>query len=217
MDFDARSDQTAAGRIGAWDFVGIVGEGGASARPRPDSFSVLWLVDGTATVTADDDLNERVQDGEAIAVTAAGTPAVSVDAAGAFGVRLDAHFGDPATGTALEIYDPEPFTLRSVITKESGEARVFVGSMFGQTSPVEAPAELVAAELRIAPGAEIAMVLDERFEHGLLALDEGVQLQNTPVPVGEVGVTGAGTKTWGVKNTGGEWARAVVVGGLPTP
>ena len=100
-------------------------------------------------------------------------------------------------------------------TRVSGEARVFAGEMFGQTSPVATDSDIVAAEIRVAPGAEIAFTLNPDFEHGFLALSEGLSLQNVEVPRGEVASTEAGTTTWGVKNASEAWAYAVIFGGAP--
>ena len=59
------------------------------------------------------------------------------------------------------------------------------------------------------------MVLNEAFEYGLLAVTDGIEVQRVAVPRGEVGYTGTGNKTWGVKNTSNSPARAVLFGGEP--
>ena len=202
--------------IGAWDFAAV-----GRLAPKPGRFSVLLPFHATFTLTDRRHLTEAVAAGQGAVVTSGGEVLVDVGSS-AYGVQLDAVVGDGAgsgasSGAAaestVEIYQPEPFTLRSVTTKRVGQARVFVGSMFGQTSPVVPPSPLVAAEIRLAPGAEVAMTLEPDFEYGLLAASDQIALQNTPVPRGVVGYTDVGTATWGVKNLGNEEARAVIFGG----
>ena len=216
----------------------------AEVAPRPGHQTLLWIVDGEVRHLGEDGFVETVARGEASVVTSSVGAADAADIAAeaetepggrhrkpdqhtplrtehstdATGVRLDAvlpHSSNlPASGM-LEVYQPDPFTLRGVTTAVSGEARVFVGSMFGQTSPVETFSPLVAAELRIAPGAEIAVVLEESFEYGLLACTEGIAVQQVAVPYGSVGYTEPGARTLGVKNTSDDWARGVLLGGEP--
>lgn len=193
--------------IGAWDFAAT-----GRLAPKPGRFSVLLPIDATLTLTDRRHLSEAVSAGQGAVVTSGDKVLVDVGAS-AYGVQLDAVVDASAGASAVEIYQPDVFTLRSVTTELVGEARVFVGSMFGQTSPVVPPSPLVAAEIRLAPGAEVAMTLEPDFEYGLLAVSDGLALQNTRVPRGVVGYTDVGTATWGVKNLGNEEAQAVIFGG----
>ena len=178
---------------------------------------MLLPIDATLTLTDRHHLSEAVAAGQGAVVTSGDKVLVDVGAS-AYGVQLDAVVDADGAGagageSTVEIYQPDVFTLRSVTTELVGEARVFVGSMFGQTSPVVTPSPLVAAEIRLAPGAEVAMTLEPDFEYGLLAVSDGLALQNTRVPRGVVGYTDVGTATWGVKNLGNEEAQAVIFGG----
>lgn len=200
--------------IGAWDFAAT-----GRLAPKPGRFSVLLPIDATLTLTDRRHLSEAVSAGQGAVVTSGDKVLVDVGAS-AYGVQLDAVVdadgagaGTGAGESTVEIYQPDVFTLRSVTTKPVGQARVFVGSMFGQTSPVVTPSPLVAAEIRLSPGAEVAMTLEPDFEYGLLAVSDGLALQNTRVPRGVVGYTDVGTATWGVKNLGNEVAQAVIFGG----
>ncbi|AQQ16330.1 hypothetical protein CGLAU_12010 [Corynebacterium glaucum] len=212
-----RSEQ---GRIGAWDFAAVFSSdgdgGGARVAPRAGHQTVVWVIDGEVRHAGPHGLEERVGAGAAsVATSPAGGSALRTTAgSGAVGVCLDAAVPQGASGR-LEVYAPEVFTLRSVTTAVSGEARVFVGELFGQSSPVETHTPLVAAELRLEPGTEVALVLNEAFEYGLLAVTDGIEVQRVAVPRGEVGYTGTGNKTWGVKNTSSTPARAVLFGGEP--
>ncbi|WJZ08832.1 hypothetical protein CGLAUT_11900 [Corynebacterium glaucum] len=212
-----RSEQ---GRIGAWDFAAVFGSDddgdGARVAPRAGHQTVVWVIDGEVRHAGPHGLEERVGAGAASVATspASGSALRTTAGSGAVGVCLDAAVPQGASGR-LEVYAPAVFTLRSVTTAVSGEARVFVGELFGQSSPVETHTPLVAGELRLEPGAEVALVLNEAFEYGLLAVTDGIEVQRVAVPRGEVGYTGTGNKTWGIKNTSSTPARAVLFGGEP--
>lgn len=206
------------GLIGPFDFAG---EFSAETQVSPGHQSFIWVAGGRAELLSDR-VVDTLEAGEAASVIAPGSTSVRAKAhSGARCVRLgarllaDDHVNPATAETPIEVVAPEPFALRSVTTRISGEARVFAGQMFGQTSPVETAGDLVAAEIRVAPGAEIAFTLNPEFEHGLLALSEGLRLQNVEVPRGEVASTEAGTATWGVKNASEAWAHAVIFGGAP--
>jgi redox-sensitive bicupin YhaK (pirin superfamily) len=53
------------------------------------------------------------------------------------------------------------------------EARVFLGSALGETSPVTTHTPLLGAEIMLAPGATLGLDVDAGFEHGVL-VDTGV-------------------------------------------
>ena len=114
--------------------------------------------------------------------------------------ELALQFAGAAGGA--EPFTPEPFTLRSVTTRVSGEARVVAGS-------------LVAAVLALEPGAEVAFTCDEALEYGVVACSGGIEYDNTPVPAGSCGRTQAGASTHAVANTSQERAYAVLLGGNP--
>ncbi|UIZ92105.1 hypothetical protein JZY91_10680 [Corynebacterium sp. CNCTC7651] len=201
---------SAPGRIGAWDLAVALDtrEGADQLAPRRDRQSFFWVTDGELRLTGPGGFNEPVsadQVGVFRGASISGSGSVT-------GARLDAL--GPADGT-VEIFTPEVFTLRGVTTALQGEARVLVGTMFGRTSPVSTEFPLVAAELRLAPGAEVAFTLEESFEYGLLPLGDGILVQNVQVPAGDVAYAEAGGRTWGIKNQSTGWVRAVVLGGEP--
>ena len=61
----------------------------------------------------------------------------------------------------------------TAVTAPGVEARVFLGSLLGDTSPVPTYTPLLGAELLLDPGATIALDVDVTFEHGVL-VDTGV-------------------------------------------
>jgi hypothetical protein len=94
------------------------------------------------------------------------------------------------------------------------EARVFLGSLLGDTSPVETHTPLLGAELRLDAGTVLDLDVDPSFEHGVL------------VDTGVVGVCGQETKPGDLAyvapgrsglrlSAGSEAARVLVLGGTP--
>lgn len=211
------------GRVGAWDFAALFGDGlGLNLNPRPGHQSFVWVTSGEVRLSDNAGFDEEIEAAEVSAATSADPiGALRVQASSdAAGVRLDAllpeDFEAERSG-ALEIFAPEPFTLRSVTTAISGQARVLAGEMFGRASDIEAFTPLVAAELKIAPGAEIAMTLREDFEYGLIPTAAGVSVQNVEVPAGAVAYSAAGARTWGVRNASDSPVSAMLFGGVPLP
>lgn len=113
----------------------------------------------------------------------------------------------------FDSFVPEPFTLLSFSGTSAGEARVFVGSLFGQTSPVETAYPAIGAELRIYPGAEFVFMVTPEFEHALLALSDGLVLENVPLETSTIGCTQQGVKTLHIVNDSEESALAILLGG----
>ena len=73
---------------------------------------------------------------------------------------------DRHTEPTFEHYAPKP------VLAGTWEARVFLGSLLGSTSPVRTYTPLLGAELRLAAGSSLLVPVEESFEHGLL-LDSG--------------------------------------------
>ena len=126
--------------------------------------------------------------------------------------ELELDFEGPEASGA---FTPEPFTLRSVTTRVSGEAYVLAGSLFGQRSPLSLPEGLCAAVLVVEPGAEIAFACDEELAYAMVACTEGLRFDNVAVPAGSFGRTRAGHATHAVTNNGDTQAVAVVLGSRP--
>ncbi|MQY14530.1 hypothetical protein SRB5_46980 [Streptomyces sp. RB5] len=96
-----------------------------------------------------------------------------------------------------------------------GEARVFLGTLAGQTSPVATFTPLLGAELVLEPGASVNLAADPGFEHGVL-LDSGeVTLAGCDLKPAELGYAAPGRDTLTLRNPGAEPARMLVLGGPP--
>lgn len=108
---------------------------------------------------------------------------------------------------------PASFSLTGFNTNEAGEARVFAGSIFGQTGPVDFGADILAAELRIKPHEEFVFVIDGKYAHALLNVHGDLYLEDISVQPETVGFTNQGVKTLHIINAGDETALAVLLGG----
>lgn len=113
----------------------------------------------------------------------------------------------------FEQEEPNAFTLTGFNTAEAGEARVFAGSIFGQTGPVDFGTAAVAAELRILPHEEFVFVVDEKFAYAVLNISGDLYLEDISLEPETMGFTNAGEKTLHIINAGDEPAVAVLLGG----
>lgn len=110
---------------------------------------------------------------------------------------------------------PEPFTLRDVTTSVAGEGFVFAGELFGQTGKIETEGDVVLAQLTLAPDTEIAVQLDEEYEWAVIAADEDLYVNRTPIAKRSVGSFGSGNRFLGVENLTNGIAHFLVLGGKP--
>lgn len=112
----------------------------------------------------------------------------------------------------FDTFTPEPFTLTGFNAVEAGEARVFAGSIFGQSAPVDFPGSVVAAELRIKPHEEFVFVIDSSLAHAVLSIDHELFLEDISLQPETMGFVNEGVRTLHIINPGGNPALAVVLG-----
>ena len=173
--------------IGAWCFLDHYGpdhvadSGGMSVAPHPHTGlqTVSWLFTGEIEHRDSAGHHAMVRPGELNLMTAGhgishsevSTPETTVLHGAQLWVALpsSARDGDPT----FEHYAP------GAVTGEGWEARVFLGSLLGDTSPVATATPLLGAELLLGAGTELHLDVDPAFEHGVL-VDTGV------VSVGDV-------------------------------
>ncbi|WP_232680631.1 pirin family protein [Nocardioides sp. R-C-SC26] len=162
--------------IGAWCFVDHYGPdpvsetGGMKVAPHPHTglATVSWLFTGEIEHRDSAGHHAMVRPGEVNLMTAGrgishsevSTAATSTLHGAQLWVALpdDARFCDPA----FEHYAPSEIAL------PGGTARVFLGSLLGQTSPVATATPLLGAELLLDPDARITLDVDDAYEHGVL-------------------------------------------------
>ena len=162
--------------IGAWCFVDHYGPDDLDMvvppHPHTGLQTVSWLFTGEIEHRDSAGHHALVRPGEVNLMTAGRgishseiSTAASTTLHGAqLWVALPEHarHGEPG----FVHHAPEP------VLGDGVEARVFLGSLLGSTSPVETATPLLGAELLLAPGSVVALDVDPDFEHGVL-LDAG--------------------------------------------
>jgi redox-sensitive bicupin YhaK (pirin superfamily) len=209
--------------IGAWCFADHYGPddvsetGGMDVPPHPHTGlqTVSWLFTGeiehrdslgTHALVRPGELN-LMTGGLGIAHSEVATPATTVLHGAQLWVALpEAHRRAPK---AFQHYRPEPVLV------DGAAVAVFLGSLAGQTSPVETFTPLLGAELVLEAGARLELALDDSFEHGVLADSEGLSIQGATLGRGALGYLPTGRTTMTLTNTAPTPARALLLGGPP--
>ncbi|WP_344525161.1 pirin family protein [Streptomyces albiaxialis] len=93
--------------------------------------------------------------------------------------------------------------------------RVLLGSLCGQTSPVETFTPLLGAELLLPARAELSLDVDPAFEHGVLVDSGTLGLEGTALAPAELGFTPPGRDRLHLTNTDDAPARVILLGGEP--
>jgi redox-sensitive bicupin YhaK (pirin superfamily) len=167
--------------IGAWCFVDHYGPddvadtGGMAVAPHPHTGlqTVSWLFTGEIEHRDSTGAHAMVRPGEVNLMTAgrgishseASTGATSVLHGAQLWVALPDDSRDTEPG--FRHHAPSP------VSGEGWEARVFLGSLLGSTSPVRTFSPLLGAELVLGPGTVLDLEVDAAYEHGVL-VDRGV-------------------------------------------
>ena len=92
---------------------------------------------------------------------------------------------------------------------------VFLGSLFGQTSPVPAYPALVGAEVTLAAGHSLDVRLDAGYEHGFLCDTGSLAAGGAMAQPGEIMFQPAGASAITLKASPSEPTRVLVLGGKP--
>lgn len=209
--------------IGAWCFADHYGpddvsvSGGMDVAPHPHTGlqTASWLFSGeiehrdslgTHAVVRPGELNLMTA-GRGICHSEVSTPTTTV----LHGVQLwialpDTHRDTPP---AFEHHVPGEVRL------DGATARVFLGTVAGETSPVRTFTALLGAEIVLEPGARLALDVDTAFEHGVLVDVGAVELAGTPLARGALGYVGVGATGLHLTNVTDAPARVVLLGGEP--
>ena len=113
-------------------------------------------------------------------------------------------FSDPG----LSSYQPP------VIEGDGYQAKVFLGSLLGSTSPVTTYIPLTGAEFHIEPGRSVEIEVPADHEHGLVRVTGAVYLDGVEVPDKAIGFVGTGRNTIRI-SAGDEPVTTVLLGGEP--
>lgn len=209
--------------IGAWCFVDHYGPdnvsetGGMDVAPHPHTGlqTVSWLFEGEITHHDSAGNHAVVIPGEINLMTAGSgichSEVSTQDTTVLHGVQLWVALPD------TQRFRPRQFENFKVERNDlpGGYVKVFIGSLLGQSSPVETFTPLVGAEIGLDAGESLTYAVNPEFEYGLL-LDTGeVQLEGVDVGRSNLAYTGVGEHELHVKNTGDVPARFLVLGGEP--
>ncbi|GGL54090.1 hypothetical protein GCM10010095_43770 [Streptomyces anthocyanicus] len=217
--------QRARTLIGAWCFADHYGpdevsrSGGMDVAPHPHIGlqTVSWLFSGEIEHRDSVGSHALVRPGEVNLMTGGhgishsevSTPDTTVLHGVQLWVALPSEHRD--TAPAFQHHVPAPVAL------DGGEARVFLGSLAGDTSPVGTFTPLLGAEVTLAPGATVTLDVDPGFEHGVLVDSGDVRLDGTVVRPAELAYAAPGRRTLALTNAASGAARLVVLGGPPFP
>ena len=217
--------QRARSLIGAWCFLDFYGPDDVSAsggmkvarHPHTGLATVSWLFEGRIGHIDSAGNWATVRPGE-VNLMNAGTGVThsefsSQDTTVLHGAQLWYAFPDHARFTApsLDAHRPDQ------ISGEGWTAKVFLGSLLGQTSPVHTHIPLTGAEFRLQPGASVEIEVPEDHEHGVLAVDATVRLDGVDIPEAHLGYVGTGRRSLTVTadpDVSGE-SIVLVIGGEP--
>ena len=208
--------------IGPWCFVDHYGPadvsvtGGMDVAPHPHTGlqTASWLFSGEIEHRDSAGYHAFVRPGELNLMTGGrGISHSEVSTPGTtrlHGVQLwvalpaDSRDADPG----FEHHAPEP------VLGEGWEARVFLGSLLGSTSPVSTHTPLLGAQLDLSADARVEVPIDEAFEHGVLSSTGGaVSIDRLEAKPGELAYVAPGRSS--ITVDAAEGARLVLLGGPP--
>lgn len=209
--------------IGAWCFVDQYGpddvsvSGGMDVAPHPHTGlqTVTWLFEGEVTHHDSGGNHTVVLPGEVNLMTAGAgichsevstTPTTILHGVQLWTVLPDADRNGPRR---FDHYAPEQITI------PGGQARVFLGDLLGESSPVTTFTPLIGAEIRINPGETVTVEVNPAHEHGLLVDSGAVQLEGVTINPTELAYTGVGEKVLRIRNTSSTPALTLLIGGEP--
>jgi quercetin 2,3-dioxygenase len=207
--------------IGAWCFLDhygpddVDGSGGMVVPPHPHTGlqTVSWLFTGEIEHRDSAGHHATVRPGELNLMTAGrgishseySTPGTTTLHGAQLWLALPD--GDRQVDPTFEHFAPEP------VTGEGWEARVFIGSLLGSTSPVTTYSPLLGAELTLAAGTTLRLPVEPAYELGVLVDFGSVTVDGKPLESHELGFLAAGAGA--VELTAQEQTRVLFLGGRP--
>ncbi|WP_244931399.1 pirin family protein [Nocardioides sp. W7] len=208
--------------IGAWCFLDHYGPddvaetGGMKVAPHPHTGlqTVSWLFTGEIEHRDSAGNHAMVRPGEVNLMTAGhGISHSEVSTAATttlHGAQLWVALPDAARDTAATFAHHAP----SPITGPGFEARVFLGSLLGDTSPVSTFTPLLGAELLLDPGASVTLDVDASYEHGVLVDTGSLTVAGVEVAKDELAYVPPGANHLELR-AGASAVRLLLLGGPP--
>ncbi|WAL93258.1 pirin family protein [Streptomyces sp. Je 1-369] len=215
--------QRARTLIGAWCFVDHYGPddvtdtGGMDVAPHPHTGlqTVSWLFSGEIEHRDSLGSHALVRPGELNLMTGGhGISHSEVSTARTtvlHGVQLWVALPDEHRHAARDFQHHAPAPVRL----DGARARVFLGTLAGETSPVRTFTPLLGAELVLDPRATVTFAVDTSFEHGLLVDQGRVSMADTLLDQAELGYLGPGRTALTLTNETDSAARVILLGGPP--
>ena len=207
--------------IGAWCFLDhygpddVDGSGGMVVPPHPHTGlqTVSWLFTGEIEHRDSAGHHATVRAGELNLMTAGrgishseySTPGTTTLHGAQLWLALPD--GDRQVDPTFEHFAPEP------VTGEGWEARVFLGSLLGASSPVTTYSPLLGAELTLDAGTTLRVPVDPSYELGALVDVGSVTVDGKPLDANELGFLDPGAES--IELTATEQTRLLLLGGPP--
>ncbi|MEO7351179.1 MAG: pirin family protein [Marmoricola sp.] len=207
--------------IGAWCFLDhygpdeVDGSGGMVVPPHPHTGlqTVSWLFTGEIEHRDSAGHRATVRPGELNLMTAGrgishseySTPGTTTLHGAQLWLALPD--GDRQVDPTFEHHAPSP------VTGPGWEARVFIGSLLGSTSPVVTYSPLLGAELTLEAATSLSVPVDPAYELGVLVDHGEVRVDGKPLAAHELGFMGPGAES--IELTASADSRLLVLGGPP--
>jgi quercetin 2,3-dioxygenase len=207
--------------IGAWCFLDHYGPddikvtGGMWVPPHPHTGlqTASWLFTGEVEHRDSAGHHAFVRPGELNLMTAGrgishseySTPGTTVLHGAQLWLALPD--SDRHTDPGFEHFVPTP------VGGDGWEARVFLGSLLGSTSPVRTYSPLLGAELRVRAGTTLRIPVDPAYEHGLLLDSGSLTVGDEALKANELGYLAPGHAE--IELTAAEDALILLLGGPP--
>lgn len=210
--------------VGAWCFLDDYGphevRAGTGMRVPPHPHTglqtVTWLLDGVVRHQDSLGSDQLVRPGELNLMTAgrgiSHAETSPADTAGPLRglqlwVALPARHRDAAPDFAHHADLP-------VVDSDGLSATVLLGSLAAATSTATTFSPIVGAQLSLAPWAAVRLPLERDFEHALLALSDGLQVEGHPLGRSSLEYLAPG-RSQAVLAAGAAGDRALLLGGVP--
>jgi redox-sensitive bicupin YhaK (pirin superfamily) len=215
--------QRARSLIGAWRFVDHYGPddvavtGGMDVPPHPHTGlqTVSWLFTGeiehsdslgVQAVVRPGELN-LMTGGHGICHSEVSTSQTTI----LHGAQLWLALPDMSRDAPRDFEHYAP----PLIDLGGATARIFLGTLAGQTSPVATFSPLLGAEITTEPRVRVELAIAPDFEHGVLVDTATIDMCGTELARGELGYVGTGASKLTLTNPTDAPARALLLGGAP--
>ncbi len=205
--------------IGAWCFIDHYGPVDArmDVPPHPHTGlqTVSWLFSGEVEHRDSAGVNAVIRTGELNLMTAGGgichSEVSSESMSTLHGVQLWVALPGADRDSARDFahYKPAPVALPGAV------ARVFLGELAEDRSPVHTFTPLLGAQVDLDAGAQLTIDVDPVFEHGVLCDSGAVSVDGTALTSADLAYRSPGHTQLHVANVGEAPARVLLLGGTP--